>query len=142
MFHRTSQDEWKISIFIILIKMSLTIEQQKELYLGLYDRIVELHTADFKQELIKFTEPYRNKGSKGIVLIDYTDITDMFAAVKDKSFFYEWVDYKDALKIKHTGVSAALNTMNAKKDCVLVGSLSLSLQHYYVNCVKIKDIVT
>lgn len=120
--------------------MSLTIEQQKELYDKLYDRIIDIHSVEFKNELIKYTEDARTRGSKGILLIDYSNITDMIQSVKTKSFNYEWISQKDAAKIKHTGLQNALLTMNTKRDCVLVCSLSISLKHLYINCVKFRDV--
>ena len=120
--------------------MSLTIDQQKELYNKLYDRIIELHSNEYKNDLNQFTNHARSKGWKGIVLLDYTNIKDMIQSVKNKMFLYQWIPINDARKIGHSGVSAALMTMNGKRDCVLVCSLSLSLKHLYINCIKYKDI--
>lgn len=122
--------------------MSLTIDQQKQLYDGLCDRIIELHLNKFKNELRKFTNNMRNRGQKGVVLVSYTNITDMIMSVKNNTFFYEWVPKEDALKIKHVGITNAIMMMDPKKDCVVACSLSLSLKHLYVNCFKIKDIAT
>lgn len=120
--------------------MSLTIEQQKRLYDRLNEKIIELHSGELKPELAKFTEEYRAKGQKGIVLIDYINITNMISSVKNKSFFYEWVPRAEAEQLKHRGISSALMSMNATNDCVFVCSLTLSLKHLYINCVKLKDV--
>ena len=122
------------------IKRELSIDQQKQLYNALYDRIIDLHMVEYRNDLKFFTEEMRNKGRKGIVLLDYTNIKDMIDAVKNKKFFYEWVPQNDASKIKYNGVRDAMITMNASRDCVLVCSLVLSVKHLYVNCVKIRDI--
>ena len=121
--------------------MALSMEQQKELYNKLYELIIELHSnGEYRNELKKITQDHRIKGHKGIVLLDYTNITDMIAAVKNKSFYYEWIPKNEAFKIKHSGISQAITFMNPCKDCVFVCSLSLSLKHLYINCTKIKDI--
>ena len=119
---------------------SLSIEQQKRLYSSLYDIIIEMHSKELKNELRIYTQTQRLKGSKGIILLDYTNVKDMIDAVKNKSFFYEWIPKNDALKIKHAGIPSAILSMNPCKDCVLVCSLSLSLKHLYVDCMKFKDI--
>jgi len=127
--------------------LTLTIDQQKELYLGLYDHIVNLHVdinthGDiFKNDLISFTKEFRHRKYKGIVLLDYTNITDMIGAVKNKKFNYQWVKRDEAMTINHRGVTQALTTMNPTSDCVLVCSLSLSLKHLYINCVKIRNLI-
>ncbi len=121
---------------------SLTMEQQKALYLGLYDRVIDLHSGIFKPELKKYTDIYRTDRTKGIILLDYTSIQEMIESVKNKNFYYQWVSENDAKKIKYAGISAALLTMNAGRDCVLVCSLSLGPKHIYVNCTKFKDIAS
>jgi hypothetical protein len=120
--------------------MSLTIDQQKSLYDGFYDHIIDLHSTQFKNDLKEFTEYARNKGWKGIVLLDYTNIKDMIQSVKHKYFQYKWIPEKDARKIKHANIPQALMTMRPHKDCIFVCSLSLSEKHLYVNCVKFMDI--
>ena len=120
--------------------MSLTIEQQKELYNNFYDVIIDLHSLEYKTELKNFTDHYRNKGLKGIVLLDYTNTKDMIHCVKNKDFQYKWIPEKEARRIKHAGIPHALLTMKPNRDCILVCSLSLSLKHLYVNCVKFTDI--
>ena len=120
--------------------MSLSIPQQKQLYENLYDHVLDIHSNGLKQDLVDFTEQYRKKGFKGIVLLDYANTKDMVESVKNKNYQYQWVRQADALKIKHAGISPALITMNCRKDCILVCSLSLSPKHLYVNCVKFRDI--
>lgn len=120
--------------------MSLSIEQQKELYNGLCNYIIELHYKELKNNLKNFTENFRSKGFKGVVLIDFFNTKDMVESVKNKNFNYQWIPRNDAMKIKHNGIQNALNTMNPTKDCVLVCSLSLSQKHLYINCIKYKDI--
>ncbi|XWV26298.1 putative orfan [Tupanvirus soda lake] len=120
--------------------MTLTIDQQKNLYNGLYDHIIDLHTMEYKSQLKNFTQYAREKGWKGIVLLDYTNIKDMIQAVKNKDFGYQWIPEREARKIKHGGIPHALLTMKPHSDCVLVCSLSLSEKHLYVNCIKITNI--
>lgn len=122
--------------------MPLTIEQTKRLYNALYERIVELHFDDeeFKNKLKMFTSRQRSKGWKGMILLDYTNIDQMISAVKNKNFEYEWIPKNKASMIKHQGIRSAVTMMNPKTDCVLTCSLSMSLQHLYINCVKIKNI--
>ena len=120
--------------------MSLTIPQQKQLYENLYDHILDIHSNSLKHDLNDFTKQYRKRGLKGIVLLDYSNIKDMIDSVKNKNYQYEWVKQGDALKIKHAGIPSALITMNSRKDCILVCSLSLNPKHLYVNCVKFRDI--
>lgn len=120
--------------------MSLTIEQQKKLYNHFYDEILDLHSLDYKNNLKDFTEYARKNGQKGIVLLDYTNTKDMIDSVQNKFFQYEWIPEREARKIKHAGIPSALLTMNSYKDCILVVSLSLSLKHLYVNCVKFTNI--
>lgn len=120
--------------------MPLTVEQIKRLYHAFYDRIIELHNTELKNNLINFTKHARNKGRKGIVMLDYVNIDSMIDAVKNKDFKYEWISRNKAAKIKHIGMRNALITMNPSNDCVLVCSLSISLKHLYINCIKFLDI--
>jgi len=122
--------------------MSLSIDQQKKLYNKLYDYIIDLHCGEFKKQLVIFTEFEREKGLKGIILLDYTNIKDMIASVKNKDFNYQWIPKNEASKIRHSGIPESLATANPKKDCIFVCSLSLSLKHLYVNCVKFRDITS
>jgi hypothetical protein len=120
--------------------MLMTLEQQKNLYDGLYEHIVSLHTTTFKKNLGEFTQYARSKGWKGIVLLDYYNIKDMIESVKTKTFTYQWISKNDAQRIRHNGISPAIASMNPKNDCVFVCSLSISLKHLYVNCIKFKDL--
>ena len=120
--------------------MALTISQQKQLYDSLYDRIIDMHSDELKNDLTEFTKYHRNKNHKGIVLLDYNNTIDMIDSVKNKNFRYEWIPENAATKIRHAAIPSALITMNAKTDCVLVCSLSLTQKHLYVNCIKFKDL--
>jgi hypothetical protein len=122
--------------------MSLTITQQKQLYEGLYDRIIDLHSITRKNALKEFTEYHRNKNHKGIVLLDYSNVKDMIESVKSQNFNYQWIPKNEASKIRHSSIPHAMLTMNAKTDCILVCSLSLNMQHLYIDCMKFKDIDT
>ena len=121
---------------------TLTIDQQKILYNKLYERIIDLHVSEFKKDLNEFTKNYRNKKYKGIVLLDYINIKDMILSVKNKNFVYQWVSKNDAQHIKYGAINKALLSMDPKTDCILACSLTFSLEHLYVNCVKIKDIAS
>lgn len=120
--------------------MSLSVPQQKQLFESLYDHIIDSHSVKLKEDLSEFTKSYRSRGLKGIVLLDYLNIKDMIDAVKNENYQYEWVKQSDATKIKHAAIPSALITMNSRKDCILVCSLSLSAKHLYVDCVKFRDI--
>lgn len=121
--------------------MSLSVHQQKQLYDRLYQRIVELHTDDFKNDIKIFSEEFRNKNLKGIILLNYYSIKEMVESVKTKNFNYEWIPKNEAKLMQHNGITSALVTMNAKSDCVLCCSLVLNSKHLYINCTKMKDIV-
>ena len=101
---------------------------------------VEFHTGELRQELKEFTKEMRKNGYKGMVMLDYTDIKDMIAAVKNKNFIYEWIPQNEASRIKHYGIREAMASMNTGRDCVFVCSLVLGVKHLYVNCIKIRDI--
>ena len=120
----------------------LTISQQKEIYDNLYDHIIDLHSLSLKEDLKNFTKDYREKRHKGIVLLSYSSTKDMIDAVKNKTFFYDWIPKNDAVKLKHSAIPNALITMNSKTDCIFVCSLELSAKHFYINCMKFKDIGT
>lgn len=122
------------------IKLELTIDQKKELYNRTYTRIIELLSGQLKQQLKDFIEPYRNRGQKGVVLLDYWTTASFIQSVANKRLYFSWLPKNEALQLKYMGMQRIMNLMNAKTDCIVAIRLYISKSHAYINCSNLKQI--
>ena len=120
--------------------ISLNVEQQKYLYDALYVKIFDLLSAELKNDLVIFTEEYRQKNLKGVIMLTFINIKSMLHAVKMKFFNYQWVPYNQAIQLQQSDIHRLLITMDPQHDCIVVCNLSLTKKHNYMNCIKIKNI--
>jgi hypothetical protein len=122
------------------VKLELTIDQKKELYNRTYTRIMELLSRQLKQQLKDFIEPYRNRGQKGVVLLDYWTTANLIQSVADKRLYFSWLPKNEALQLKYMGLQRIMSLMNAKTDCIVAVRLCISKNHAYINCTNLKQI--
>jgi|SRR5579872_4391645 len=120
--------------------LTLTQDQQRDLYAKLFECIGDLHQGQLKNDLAIFTKEYRLKKQKGIVLLHYADTKEMIQSVKNKWFWYSWVPKNEVVKYNHSGVNQAIAQMDPKSDCVLACSLEFSKKHLHMNCYKVKNV--
>lgn len=117
--------------------MPLSIDQTKQLYNALCQRIVELHNNEIKNNIIEFTKNAREKKWIGTVMINVTSIDELIFDIKNKKFDYTWMPKNKAIKIKHDGLRHALLNHNPKNECIITFSIMLEKNHMYINCFKI-----
>jgi hypothetical protein len=122
--------------------LTLSAAEQRELFAGLFEHIGEVHLTGHRQDLVEFTQEYRNRRKKGIVLLHYNTTKDMIQSVKHDKFLYTWIGENEARHFKHNGIQSAVTTMNPKEDCVLAASLQLGTNHIHMNCYKFSKIVS
>ena len=115
----------------------LTVEQIRELFAGLFHSIAEKHQYKFKEDLQNFTNEYRRKGEKGVVMLAYQDTKEMISYVKRDFYVYTWLSQKEAKELGHNGVNEALKHMNPKTNCVFVGAVKLPNGAYHMDCYRL-----
>lgn len=121
--------------------MSLSTRQKKELFLALFDRIIELHSTGAPKEKLKnFIHGHRQKRTRGVVYMYFAGTREMVASVKSREFDYDWLGAREANQLGHSGVGQAVASMNPSRDCVLVCAIQIENKHLYINCTKMRDI--
>ena len=121
-------------------QLTLTQDQQRDLYAKLFECIGDLHNAQYKKDLAEFTQEYRRKKQKGVVLLHYSNTGEMVQAVTNKWFWYSWIPKNEVVKYNHSGINQAVAQMNPESDCVLSCSLEFSKKHLHMNCYRIKNV--
>ena len=116
--------------------------RKKNFFLGLFDRICQYHMhGESKENLQDFLNIPTSKKWRGVVYLQFNDTKEMICCIKNNTYLYRWLKKNEALKLNHNGVKTAMTMMIPDRDCVLVCAIKMRDEHFYVNCIKIKDIM-